>query len=176
MRVFYAVNIDDRAKALIKKTASRLNGYLLAGRAIDLYNYHITIQYIGETSNDRLAYYTSVLDKAAAGMKSSIVSFDKVSSFRRGKSHLIFLEGKYEPGLESVRKNVIDELGLEFRTFLPHITLFRDAVPKTGYTMEKIADELKFGGLECPVENISLMESRTINGRLVYVALYNIRM
>jgi 2'-5' RNA ligase len=172
MRIFYAVDPPEHIKERILAKTAGISDYLSTGRAIDVFNIHVTVEYIGEVCKEKVKDYIKVLDKAAADARPSAIRLKGISSFFRGGSHLIFLKAWHENGLECVRNGIINELGLPAGPYLPHITLYRNALLKDGYTIKKISDIIGPEEINIPVCGISLMESRTINGKLVYINLY----
>jgi RNA 2',3'-cyclic 3'-phosphodiesterase len=172
MRIFYAVDPDEHMKELIWSRAARIGDHLMAGRAIDVFNLHVTVEYIGEADNGRMQEYIRILDKAAADVRPFEIRLKEISSFKQGPSHLIYLKAEHNSGLEKIRNVIIRELIFPFTLYIPHITLFRDALLKDGFTMEKISDKVGFEAISFPVSSVSLMESRRINGKLVYITLY----
>ncbi|GEM_PF-3597280 len=174
MRIFYALEIDGASKAYISGKAAAVRSCLKAGRPIDIFNLHVTIIYVGEIAEAELPFYIDVLEKAVEGIGPSTLSFGDISSFRRKGGHLIYLKGNSTNEVDKIRGRIIGSLGLEQTPFLSHVTLFRDAVLKEGFEIADLSDISGFNGLRIPADSVSLMESKRINGRLVYVSLHNI--
>ena len=57
MRIFYAIDLDQKTKIKIGEAAKRISKYLLAGRMINIYNYHITVEFIGEVDIGKVEKY-----------------------------------------------------------------------------------------------------------------------
>lgn len=66
----------------------------------------------------------------------------------------------------------LEKIGIkrEEKPFSPHITLVREAILKEDFIILKQNTRLE--NREICVENISLMESTRINGKLAYIPLY----
>jgi RNA 2',3'-cyclic 3'-phosphodiesterase len=174
MRIFYALELDSASKAYINDKVAVIRSCLKAGRPIDIFNLHVTIVYVGEIDDSKLPFYVDVLEKAVEGIRPSAISFDDICSFRRKGGHLIFLRGNSTDEVEKIRGRIINSLGLEQTPFLSHVTLCRDAVLKEGCEVGDLSGISGFDGIRISADSISLMESKRINGRLVYISLHNV--
>lgn len=176
MRIFYAIDIDENTKNEIRKKTEQIGSLITTGRIIDPFNYHITLEYVGEVDKRELDYYCGILKEAAGDTPSSNIAFSGISSFRRDRAHLIFLKGEAQKEAEVIRQRIISFFSGEKKPFLPHITICRDALLKKGVDIDDIAYKIGYEPITVKADNISLMESSLINGKLVYITLYNIKL
>jgi RNA 2',3'-cyclic 3'-phosphodiesterase len=172
MRIFYAVVPEENIKEQILAKTAFIADCLKTGRAIDIFNIHVTLEFIGETNVCDLQKYIDVLDDAAKDAGPSVIRLKEISSFFRGGCHLIFMKAFHEIELERIRDGIISRLDLLQSKYMPHVSLFRDALLKDGFDMKKISDMAGPKEIAIPAAGISLMESRRINGKLVYITLY----
>jgi RNA 2',3'-cyclic 3'-phosphodiesterase len=172
MRIFFAVDPDEQIKEQISFKTAGIADVLKAGRAIDVFNLHVTVEYVGDADSDKINGYIKILDGAVRDAKSSEIRLRQISSFRRDGCSLIYLKAEHDTELEKIRDAIVRDLYFPYAKYLPHMTLFRDAVFKDGYSIEKISDMIGPAGIVFQMQSISLMESRRINGKLVYITLY----
>lgn len=176
MRIFYAVSIDEKTKQEIRKKTADIGRLIRAGRMIEPFNYHITIEYVGEVEKNKIDHYHDILKDAVKEASSSDIVFSKISSFIRNKAHLIFLQAERQKEVEGIRERIASLIPGERRPFLPHITICRDAIFEKGFDINEIADKIGYEPIIVKADNISLMESSLINGKLVYITLFNMRL
>jgi RNA 2',3'-cyclic 3'-phosphodiesterase len=173
MRIFYAVDPDEQIKELISSKTAGIADVLKAGRAIDVFNIHVTVEYVGEADSDKADRYIKILDGAVRDAKPSEIKLREIAGFKRDGSSLIYLKAEHDKELEKIRDAIVRGLCFPNAKYLPHVTLYRDAVFKDGYSIEKISDMMGPEKIVFPMRSISLMESRRINGKLVYITLYD---
>lgn len=173
MRIFYAIDFDEKTKREISYIAKYVADYLKAGRMIDPFNYHITLKYIGEIDEGVLGEYIKVLREAALYNVRKELILRSISSFTKDKRHLIYLKAENNNEVERIRADILKATGSKERSYLPHVTLFRDVIFKEGFSIDTISDIIDFKEIKYIVNEISLMESKTINGKIVYIILYD---
>ena len=173
MKIFYAIDPDEKIKRQIKYYAEKLSKYLKAGRMIDPFNYHITLEYVGNIDDVRSVAYIEVLKRAAADIEQSEIVLKGVSSFVKKKRELIYLNVDGNEEISKLKKNISIDLGSKEKSFLPHITLYRDAVFKDGFSIESISDIIEHKEIRFIAKDAVLMESTLINGKIVYMILYD---
>lgn len=173
MRIFYAIDFDEKTKREIRHVAKDISNILKAGRMIDPFNYHVTLEYIGEIENGKLDRYIIVLQRALINSKRADLVFKSISSFIKDKKQLIYLKVEDNSEVERARVDILRELKIKEKPFSPHITLFRDAIFKEGLSIDAISDIIGFKEIKYRVNEISIMESKKINGKIVYIDLYD---
>lgn len=173
MKIFYAIDLDEKTKHEIKNHAKYISNHLKAGRMIDPFNYHMTLEYIGDINNRRLDEYIDVLKRAAFHINQSDLIFKNISSFVKDKKELIYLKAEDNKEVNRLKNGISRDLGIQRKQFIPHITLFRDAIFKEGFSTDAISDIIEFKEIKCRVNYVVLMESKLINGKIVYIILYD---
>lgn len=165
MRLFVALNPSEGDKAVLERYIVSLRKAGAEGNFSRKENLHVTLAFIGET--DRL----EAAARAVGGVASEPFAY-RLSSLgrfrgRRGGGDTVYLnidEGGAMAGLARLLAERLEKEGfrLEERGFKAHLTLGREI---TGY--EKIR-AVSVPSLEIAAEEIALMKSERLGGRLVY--------
>lgn len=165
MRLFIAINFDTDLKNKIYQEELKLQDKLLTGHITKMENIHLTLVFIGEVINPK--EISSIIEKINYNEFDIFVK--GLNYFNKGK-RLYYLDIERSKDLENLYNKLYDDLtfkgyNLEYKKYVPHITLAREATLK---------EEIKFDELNIDyhVNKISLMESKRINGDLVYNEIY----
>ena len=171
MRLFVAVNFNEKFKIRLLEIIGQLQKHTDSGNFTLMQNLHITLQFIGETEN---------VNKAKEALSSIEfdtlrLSFDRLSCFKRQGGDICWLGVSEDGQLRKLAGRVGQELSkrgfrLEDRTFQVHLTLGREVVFKHGFKPEEfiLPDDLK-----CFVDRISLEKSERLKGILTYSEVYS---
>lgn len=171
MRIFIAIRLEDRIISNLKELADSLSPNFVKARMTAFENYHITLQFIGES--DRKTFNQAVLavkETAASAERFSVIT-NGPGSFKRKNKHIFYCGVGITPQLMKIHENIKQNLrknGVSFNDgrFTPHITLAREAVIEDGYP------DVQYEPVEIKVNEIHLMESTRINGKLTYISRY----
>ena len=154
MRIFIAIRFTEAFKEPIFEAQDALRDNGVRGNFTLPENLHLTLAFIGETDK--------VDDIKAAVKEVFFVPFEiktgRLGCFN-GRSKVIWL------GIDGEKKNNLDKRGIEYAQgrFQPHITLVRlPSCMPLDIDIEKAS---------MTVNEISVMKSERINGKLVYTAL-----
>lgn len=163
MRLFVAIHFSAQVnQALLRAQAAlRQQG---SGNFSRPENLHLTLAFIGET--DRLA--DAIRAIKVVSQPSFSIKLQKIGHF----GDLYWVGAVENPALSALQKQVSKALtdqgfSLEKRTFLPHLTLCRRYRHNGTGNLADVSAAL--GTPECRITRVSLMESKRIQGRLVYV-------
>jgi len=175
VRVFAAVKLDGAIKREIAGVSSEVEKKSGGGRYADPANYHITLEFIGETNKESLSKIHRAMDDAAADTESFEIKIEGLGLFGKpqraivwlgvslGRTKLIELDKKLAVRLE--------EAGFKTdgKDFNPHVTI--------GRTVDcgDILENIKSGNWMQRVESIVLMESTRENGKRLYRQIYESR-
>lgn len=162
MRLFIAIRFSEKIRTLLLEGIASLQSQSLSGHFTTSPNLHLTLAFIGETSN------VPAIRRAMDGLSAAPFSLTVGGAGRFGD--LWWAGVEENPALiklVSQLRAALDREGFSVdpRPFHPHITLGRQIVPKG-----KIS--LFIPAAAMTVEQISLMKSERIGGRLTYTALY----
>lgn len=169
MRLFVAVEVLEKVKESLKKfieEAQRIPGIPAKVKWVKPENFHFTLKFLGEVSEDRLELLENHLSKSVAGSESFDMEVRGVGVFpgfqrarvlwmgvQEGADALKNLAERVESSLTSVGFPPAD------KPFSAHATVARFSVPPSPAFLEKMKSyELSFFG-NMRVDKINLMQS-----------------
>ena len=166
MRLFVAIHFSPQVdQALLRaQSALRRQG---SGNFSRPENLHLTLAFIGETNAP---------DAAVRAIKSVTQPSFSVKLGHIGCFGDLYWAGvEKNPELSALQHQVTQELtaegfSLEKRAFRPHLTLCRRYRPYGALDLAAVNAAL--GTPECRITRVSLMESKRIQGKLVYTERY----
>ncbi|MGI9949166.1 RNA 2',3'-cyclic phosphodiesterase [Vibrio hyugaensis] len=168
MRLFFALTFDEASKSKLKQIQEKLQQKGIAGRYTRRDNFHITLAFIGESTDEEAQHLIEILHQLTASC--SEVAVEHLGTFRQSGRQLAWLGIEDNPVITTLQNELIETLEQHaFVTgsckYVPHITLARH--------IDKQAplDEVLISPLLLPIQSIALMESKTIDGKLVYHVL-----
>ncbi|MBQ0038147.1 MAG: RNA 2',3'-cyclic phosphodiesterase [Clostridiales bacterium] len=170
MRLFVAIRFSPQVNAALLRAQNILRRQG-SGNFTQPENLHLTLAFIGETNQ---------LDAAIRAINTI-----KASSFTVKVSEMGHFGDLYWAGtgnnaaLSALQKRVSRALeaegfSLEKRTFRPHLTLCRRFRPYVDCDLR--AAQAALNGAECRITRVSLMESRRIQGKLIYTERYGVNL
>ncbi|AOY74907.1 RNA 2',3'-cyclic phosphodiesterase [Clostridium formicaceticum] len=179
MRLFIGIDLPDKMKQNLFQLQSELRGYGIKGSWKSVANLHITLEFLGELETDAIPVLTNSLIKVASNHKPFKLSVKGLGAFPSFKKPNILWSalGENLTQLHHLRNELHAELiksgyRLEERPFKPHITLASrpklEAVNLGDFHAKKIG--------EFTVEDVTLFESRHINGKLTYIDMFRVNL
>jgi 2'-5' RNA ligase len=171
MRLFIAVNFDDEVKRKLLELQEQLRSHALKGIFTRPENFHLTLAFLGETPECRLADLFRIMEEMRAAPFD--ILFNHAGCFTHSRKELWWIGAAPDcpglPLLKAVHKQLLGRLSdagfsVDTRPFSPHITLGREV------------KHLNPIVLDCPelrarVERVSLMKSENTRGKLAYTEL-----
>jgi RNA 2',3'-cyclic 3'-phosphodiesterase len=176
MRVFIAIEFSKEIKEYIYRVQQDIKISIEKGNFSNMENFHLTLKFIGELSQDKILSLKQAIEKTASSAVSFKLNTDTIGFFPRGNKKILWMALAEEDNLlEKLFLSLegeLEKIGIkkEERPFSPHITLVREAILKEDFTV--LEQKTKLENREICVEKISLMESTRINGKLTYIPLY----
>jgi len=175
LRVFIAIELDEKIKDYIEEKKTNIKRYCIKGNFSHRENFHITLRFLGEQDYERIKIITEIMDKTASMAKPFTMNLGNLGSFNRGKDDILWIGVKN--GEREIRElyDILQEQLLkagfpkENKGFKPHITIGRE-VKLTD--KEQLLHSISIDPLPIEVKGISLMESTRIQGRLCYIPIY----
>lgn len=169
MRLFFAIDFPPSAKEELGQLVRRLADQAVCGNFTRKENFHLTLVFLGELPQARLAAALEALEKLQA--PGFTLNLSGLGSFPRGGRDIYWLGVEENPGLMALQRQLsasLEEAGfaLEKRPFKPHLTLGREVLMPPAFDGAAFARGI--ARLEIPVERVTLMESLRIAGKLVY--------
>ncbi len=165
MRLFFALTFDDSTKNELVAYQDLVRAYGLEGHNTHKQNFHLTLAFIGESTENDKQTLINILHQLKSGCDS--LRIDRLGSFNQKRSHLLWLGFAHNRPLMRLKKELDSELVkqnfvVESRSFIPHITLFRHVSGS-----EQIKN-IHVKPKQITVHSIALMESIYRENKLVY--------
>jgi 2'-5' RNA ligase len=132
MRLFVAIDIEDAIRERISRFVEGVRGFAPDARWINPESFHITLKFLGEMPEDRLADIKQTLAQVRA--QATTISFRGTGFFPTPKSARVFWVGiepdEHLPALAATVDDALQQLpnlGLkrERNPYRPHLTLAR---------------------------------------------------
>jgi len=168
VRLFIAINFDDKTIAEIGKIRDDLRSKASAGRFTRDENLHLTLVFLGEVDESLIPAIRHAMIRAS--VESFILKFSSIGFFKRADGQIWWVGIEPNPLLLETQNFLSRQLAeagftIEKRKYTPHLTLGRNIRLKTqpGKTISPF--EYQAGA-------ISLMKSENINGKTTYTAIY----
>ncbi len=171
MRLFVAFQFSPPIKDELAEIVRKIQRYAVQGRFTRRENFHLTVVFIGETSD--VDAVKRALDRVEA--EKFTLQINGLGKFRREGGDILWLGIDKNPALTNIHRQVYDNLvregfKLEKRAFKPHLTLGRQVILVRDFKPEEFWQELR--PLSQEMRKISLMKSERINGQLIYTEIY----
>jgi len=176
MRLFVALNFSKKERDRIYRTAKVLREIGLPVRWVDPENYHVTLKFLGNVAEDRIAEVEEALDHVASttrGIDLSVQGFGAFPTIRRPS--VIWIGVEPTPSLRCLKQDLewaLKDCGFarETRAFHPHLTLGRaNAEGGAGAFrgLDEMAAGLTYKG-QVKIRKMDLMRSHVVNGTRRY--------
>ncbi len=177
MRLFTAITFSEEMKDYLAAVADKLRLLTVKGSFTLRDNYHLTLNFIGETGRleEVQEAMRQALQKAAPG--GFLLQTEGFGSFRRREGDICYIRVKKSPALFRLQREMarsLKELGFELdeQEYRPHLTLSRRTVFAGRFDQKLFEDQLVEKSME--VSRISLMKSERLQGKLTYTEVYGI--
>ena len=184
MRLFVAVNLPDSTRQAAHAAAAALRKAAPSVRWVLPETLHITLKFLGEVPEARLAELKAALDLSAAsksGFTFALRGAGAFPNFRRPRVFWLGVEnGEALIRVQSSVEGVLAPLGFptEAREFHPHLTLGRAGPPLSA--AEQAAAERAASSMEyqevVTVRSIELMQSRLLPKGARYEAVHSVKL
>ena len=176
MRLFTALEIDEKNRRKISKIQEHFKGASFKGTFVRKDNFHVTLKFLGETEPVMIKRICLAMDNAADGISAFNLSAGRPGYFKRRDGLIIWLgitDGSEE--IWTISSNIEEELSKTgFRKddipFTPHITLARRV--KLRKSFYSVSDNIDTDRISVSIKAVTLFESRREKGILVYDSLY----
>lgn len=174
MRTFLALELPEQFKDEIAGVARQLNAVIDA-RYIPRENYHITLAFLGETSEAQVRDAIVALEEAACAVSPIPLLPDGIGKFGKSHNATLWLGIAKVPELMELAerlRSALNERGIDFdeKAFLPHITLARHAdIPKTQLP------QLLFPQ-EAAADQVTLFKSTLAKNGAIYKPLHTVKL
>lgn len=179
MRLFIAINFDDKIKNYLKNIQQSLKGITKNGSFTREENFHLTLVFLGEVSSKQVPAIKHSMDMIQ--VSAFELTIGGIGCFRRDGSNIVWIGVKQGSTLtdsaltDSALTAIYNELCvslsnggfvIEKRDYKPHLTLAREAV----FTGD--VNSVSAPVITAQVNKISLMKSERTDGKLIYTEIY----
>jgi 2'-5' RNA ligase len=131
LRLFVALQLDEKAKDLLADIQQRLAALDRAVRWVQPESIHLTLKFLGEVPDERVPQVAEALD-ALGELRSFLFEMEGIGYFGNPRSPRVIWTGIRMPNvmLTTIQKKCEDVLAVlgfppEARAYLPHLTLGR---------------------------------------------------
>lgn len=171
LRLFYAIEFKDDIKEFLNDIQKSIKSHSIKGNFTYIDNFHLTLKYIGEVTENQEYKLREILKNTFYNTSKFTLTTKGLGSFQRGNTEIIWAgleESKDLIDVYNALETSLSERGFERdkRAYKPHITIGREVVLK-----EKALLNYELSAKEINVDKITLMNSKRINGRLMYVPI-----
>lgn len=177
MRTFIGTDFSRETKDRIAGIQHIVREYSERGRFKYIGNFHLTLKFLGEVEEKKIADIGKVLRGIAARHQRLQLKVDKIGFFNgQGSIHALWLgfSGELDKlhGLYSDIEDEMSRLGVkkEMKPYTPHITIAQDLVLKIPFG--ELESKVSFEGCK-PIEikEISLIKSEEKEGKRIYTPI-----
>ncbi|MBN2504808.1 MAG: RNA 2',3'-cyclic phosphodiesterase [Bacilli bacterium] len=174
MRVFFAILPDAKTKAKLHEMGRKMRNLAKSGNFTSADNFHVTLVFVGDVSEstvDKLKHIVDEIHYSTFVVKTRNLGFFS----NRGSKDILVWHVERSQELADLKDSLlakIKRLGfqLEDRDFRPHFTLGRKVDYDPAIIDRDAFYHVPIVFMRC--ERLSLMESKRINGKLVYKEIY----
>lgn len=168
MRLFLSIPLDEKTKREIIVIRNKLRNHAESGRFTQEENLHLTLVFLGDVPKEQIPTIINIMDSAK--WIPFPLLLNRMRSFKKDNGSIYWLGCEKCPMLLKLQKELADKLRVagfkvEFKVFLPHLTLGRQIVSKKSLEQE-------FPPIVYNVNYFSLMQSDRTNRKLTYKEIH----
>lgn len=180
MRLFIAVELEKDIIAAFCSLHDELKRRADKMRFVPLQNLHLTLFFLGNTPENKLAEISKALQSLGANLSPFKLEFNnRLETFNaKNPARVVWVGIKSDLAalqkLQAMIAATMHRMGFlrTEKTYIPHITVGRDVRFKEEYIVEGDNNGMFKGKIpEMLVKNFSLIESRIADGKRVYKTL-----
>ena len=177
MRLFIAIDFPEDLKKRLYTTAKKLKVKARQGNFTYFDNLHFTLVFIGEVNPGRIVKIKKAMDQVSVNPFD--ISFQRLDHLKKhgGDIYWIGMRELQEARVLSELYNQLCEslheagFNIEKRKLTPHLTLGRNVTMLDSFDIAKFAKHIP--KMHMTVDQVSLIKSEQIAGKLVYTKLYS---
>lgn len=174
MRLFIGIPLTEKIRHALRSEVEKIKPLIHKGRFSSWEGYHITLEFLGEVSEERMVELAIKLEGASLETKPFEMSFAALGVFQKSKGDILWLGVTETPYLLTLKQEVeaiTTQMGFEpeQRSYIPHLTLGRGI--RYTQSFENLLKHWSFKRHPVWVDQIVLFESVQVKGQLSYVPL-----
>lgn len=176
LRLFIAINFNEDTKNKILNIMDTIIEYSNQGKFVSKEHMHLTLEFLGEISEDRVKDIISAMENLNANPFT--ISLSHLGYFKGRGGNIYWFginENKDLMSLQGKIHGLLLEKGfkLEDRDYKPHLTIGRkikliDIISEHEHSLNESISKIKLD-----VNSIELMESKNIKGKLIYTRIHS---
>jgi 2'-5' RNA ligase len=189
-RTFVAIELGDEALTYLAREIARLGRALPGVRWADPAGLHLTLAFLGELDDERLAAVRAAAEQAAPAVKPFALEIAGLGSFGPAHAPRVIwagLSGNLQR-LSQLYEALVAALEVrgfarETRPYAPHLTLARLKAPLAASEAQRLVSLLRDGGTggrqvgaSIPVDHVSVMKSELLRPAARYTRLHSVRL
>ncbi|MBU3145158.1 RNA 2',3'-cyclic phosphodiesterase [Clostridium sp. CF012] len=172
IRIFIAIDFEKSIKSYLLHIKNKLERYFTKGRLTDIDNFHLTLQYIGELEESNIPKLLNALQECASKHDPFSITLDTLGSFKKGDSNILWIGINNSEDLMRIYEELCitlkrEKIAFDEKPLKPHITLGRNIILKK--PIDELENLISIENVIIPINNITLMESKRIDGKLVNI-------
>ena len=168
-RLFIGLNFTPIEKQYFSKIQQQLHPYLEKGQRNEPSNFHVTLQFIGQVSEESIVTIKEIM--ASTSFEPVKLVFNHVGYFQKKNRYVVYIGCEEQQQLTQLAmqlNNQLAEQNIVEKTnhYVPHLTLARNTLVDVSMLSTVSVH------YECEVSEMTLYESTRINDQLVYLPIY----
>lgn len=174
MRLFIAINFEERVKKQISNLIDELRKTSTQGKFVNEEHMHLTLEFLGEIEKDKVDIIKTVLN--SINISAFTIELSNIGYFKRREGNIYWLGIKENKSLLELQSNIhksLTEHGftLEDRPYKPHITLGRKVIMNEDFNPNSLTSFVN--DINIKVNSVELMKSENMKGKLMYTITYS---
>lgn len=179
IRCFVAIPLDRQTRAQLSRVQTDLRATGVHAGWPSFKNFHLTLKFLGEISEQELPDIKSILSEAVRDKACFSITFNRLGVFpNSNRPKIIWIgPGKPNPKLIALQQDIDSSLNACFhlakeKKFSPHITLSRVRhYAKPG--LIKKAIRINAGAIKMSVNEVHLIKSKLLPSGAVHSSLFH---
>lgn len=176
MRVYIAIDFHNSTKKYFESIGNSIKPFCLEGKFTEVNNFHLTLRFIGDVDELEIPKLKEIIDSATCSIEPFSLKISSLGIFSRKKTNILWLgidENQILSTLCSKLSILLQQNKVHFydKGFMPHITLGRQVTLIDSFDINSFSS---FEKSNIIINNISLMQSKEIHGKLNGVPIYTV--
>lgn len=168
MRLFIGIQLPQT----LKTSLSTYQKVIESGTTVAKENYHITLVYLGETTETKKETVHRALKTVTQSLSPCTITLTDINTFKKGKSHIVYVDVAKSPELMTIQTRISSlmqslEFTVDTRAYNPHITLARKV--KEPPQIHPVSETVT-------LDTITLFLSHRVNDTLTYTPIETYRL
>lgn len=188
MRVFIAIDIGEKVKKALGGLLKQLQNIPDGSRKGDVKwvkpeNMHLTLKFLGEIKDDKIAEVCNIVESVAARHKSFELNIESVGYFGGKIARVLWVgTGSGSDKLRQLAEELEQELALagwpeETREFSGHLTLCRIRSSAAGAKLARVSEDYKdFKVGVVSADSVSVYQSQLMPAGPIYTVLASFKL